>query len=60
MMGLNNTVLKDFMRIGDHKIWFDEASGPKKAIFGLKSSFYLNVSKCTTLETTVATFITVF
>jgi len=41
MMGLNNTLLKDFMRIGGLKRWFDEVFGPKIAIFGLKNRFLL-------------------
>ena len=43
-MGLNNTLLKDFMRIGDLKRRFDKVFGPKIGIF------YCNVSKCPFLE----------
>ena len=50
MMGLNNTLLKDFTRIGGLKKLFDEVFGPKIAIFGLKTGFYCNVSKPLFLE----------
>ena len=49
-MGLNNTLLKVFMRIGDLKRRFDDVFGPKIAIFGLKTGFYCNVSKSTFSE----------
>ena len=49
-MGLNNTLLKVFMRIGDLKRRFDKVFGPKIGIFGLKKGFYCNVSKRPFLE----------
>ena len=40
MMGLNNTLLKDLIRIGGLKRRFDEVFGPKIPIFGLNKAIY--------------------
>ena len=53
MMGLNNTLLKDFMRIGDHKRQFDEVFWQKIAIFCLKKGFYCDVLLCALLDSEI-------